>query len=437
MLQAPPYDLQVEQALLGQLLVFPEYFADLELTEYDFYNENLKIIFKNILEVKRSGKEVDLVSLKENLEKNKIFEKIGGITFLSSLTDYLDFSGNFQTYQEILKEKSRLRKLLTLTNILQKDIGEEKQSTEIVSELYKFLPKIEKEFGEKKEMAEIYEEAYEYVENIKNTELVGISYGKEFKFLDEFTGGIQPGNIIRIGGGSNVGKTWLLLNFLLEVVEKDGNVTFFSLENSSNFTLKNIFGLKKGVNSLPEAIKKNKTNFSEEGVYFFEKNNFFLDTESRKLEDIFRKTLKNKSKFIFIDYLQLVRVEGNSKNERLTEYAFKIQEFAQKNKITVFDLSQLSNEANRGGAEGQASTEFYGASELKASCDVGIHIFSDSDKMKLREQCLVAGDNRDYFKNFVKIKISKNRLGAGVGIVKNFFIDFSKGGKFLNGENNF
>lgn len=432
----PPYDLQVEKAILWEMLVFPENFVNTELEEYDFYNEDNKIIFKNILEIKRAWKQVDLVSLKENLEKNKVLEKIWWMSFLVSLTDFLDFSSNSETYEKILKEKSRLRKILSLTNILQKNIFEEKWSSEIVSEMYKFLSKIEKSFWEKKEMVEVYDETNDYIEKIKNTELVGISYWEEFKFLDEFTGWIQPWNIIRIGWWSNVWKTWLLLNFLLEVVEKDWNVTFFSLENSANFTMKNIFWLKKWVNSLPESIKKHNINFEEEVLHFIEKENFYLDTESRSLEEIFRKTLKNNSKFIFIDYLQLVKIEGNSKNDKLTKYAFEVQEFAQKNGITVFDLSQLSNEANRWWAEWYASTEFYWASELKASCDVWIHIFSDSDKMKLREQCMLAWDYRDYFKNFVKIKISKNRLWAWVWSIKDFFIDFSKWWKFFNWENN-
>ena len=57
--------------------------------------------------------------------------------------------------------------------------------------------------------------------------------------------------------------------------------------------------------------------------------------------------------------------------------------------------------------------------------------------MKLKQQCIIWGDNRDYFKNFVKIKITKNRLWAWVWRVEDFIIDFSKWGKFLLEDNNF
>ena len=437
MLNIPPHDYDVEKSILWKLILHDEYFSDLELKDYDFYWTENKIIFQNILEIRKSWKKIDLISLKENLERNNLLEKIWWISTLLELTEYLDYSSDFFTYQEILKEKSRLRKILKLTQIIQKNIWEEKSSSDILQDFYKILPKIERELSEVQTMADVYENTFEYLEKIKNTELVWISYWKQFEFLDLLTGWIQPWNIIRIWGWSNVWKTWLLLNFLLEVVEKDWNVTFFSLENSENFTLKNIYWLKKWVNSLPEYIKKNKVDFNPEANYFFWKENFYIDTKSRTLWDIFRKTLKNKSKIIFIDYIQLVRTEWKTKNDRLTEYAFAIQEFAQKNKITVFDLSQLSNESNRWWVDGYASTEFYGASELKSSCDVWIHIFENKEKMKLNQQCIIWGDNRDYFKNFVKIKITKNRLWAWVWRVEDFIIDFSKWGKFLLEDNNF
>ena len=437
MLNIPPHDYDVEKSILWKLILHDEYFFDLELKDYDFYWTENKIIFQNILEIRKSWKKIDLISLKENLERNNLLEKIWWISTLLELTEYLDYSSDFFTYQEILKEKSRLRKILKLTQIIQKNIWEEKSSSDILQDFYKILPKIERDISEAQSMADVYENTFEYLEKIKNTELVWISYWKQFEFLDLLTGWIQPGNIIRIWGWSNVWKTWLLLNFLLEVVEKDWNVTFFSLENSENFTLKNIYWLKKWVNSLPEYIKKNKVDFSSEANYFFWKENFYIDTKSRTLWDIFRKTLKNKSKIIFIDYIQLVRTEWSTKNDRLTQYAFEIQEFAKKNWITVFDLSQLSNEANRWWSEWVASTEFYWASELKSSCDVWIHIFENKEKMKLKQQCIVWWDNRDYFRNFVKVKISKNRLWAWVWRVEDFIIDFSKWGKFLLEDNNF
>lgn len=435
----PPHSIEAEQSVLWSILFDSGWLIEIidTLKKSDFYSESNATIYEVIMDLYRVWRPIDLITLKEELEKRKLLVAVWWISYLTELTSIVPYSVNIAEYTYIVKEKSGLRKILLLTQIIQKQISEEKDISGIIWDIHSTITKIEENIFDDETMADVYERTLDYIENIKKQELVGISYWKEFKFLDIFTGWIQPGNIIRIWGGSNVWKTWLMLNFLLEIIEHDEAVTFFSLENSDSFTMKNIFWLKKWTNSLPEAIKKNNSKFDEQAEYFFNKPNFFLDTKVRSLQEIFRKTLKNKSKYIFIDYIQLVRTEWKTKNDRLTEYAFAIQEFAQKNKITVFDLSQLSNESNRWWVDGYASTEFYGASELKSSCDVWIHIFENKDKMEMKRQCIESWDNRDYFKNFVKIKITKNRLWAWVGTIKNFYIDFSKWGIFLWEENNF
>jgi hypothetical protein len=60
---------------------------------------------------------------------------------------------------------------------------------------------------------------------------------------------------------------------------------------------------------LPKNIKKENIDFTKEIEYLHQKRNFYLDDSTDKLEDIFRVTLRNKSKYIFIDYIQLVEVE--------------------------------------------------------------------------------------------------------------------------------
>jgi hypothetical protein len=62
------------------------------------------------------------------------------------------------------------------------------------------------------------------------------------------------------------------------------------------------------VNSLPANIKKHNIEFDEELLWFSKKKNFRIDKKTRKLDEIFRVALRNKSKYIFIDYIQKVKV---------------------------------------------------------------------------------------------------------------------------------
>jgi hypothetical protein len=107
-----------------------------------------------------------------------------------------------------------------------------------------------------------------------------------------------------------------------------------------------------------------------------------------------------------------------------------IQEFAAKYGIVVFDLSQLSNEAQRNWVNGAWAWEFKWWWELKSWADVWIHIYEDKQRMEARESAIENGDMQDFWKNYLHIKISKNRLWPAWQ-VKDYILDFDKWGKYI------
>ena len=50
---------------------------------------------------------------------------------------------------------------------------------------------------------------------------------------------------------------------------------------------------------------------------------------------------------IVIDYLQLVKGEGNTEYEQMNDVARRIRKISAENNVAVFDLSQVSNEGKK------------------------------------------------------------------------------------------
>lgn len=427
----PPNDIEVEQCLLWCLLMDKDCFTDLELVPDDFYNYRNQYIYKSIKYLQQKNIPVDLISVKSILDETKNLTKIWWIIYLTELIEIVPTTTNFHSYQKILKEKSQLRKLLRMSQNINNLIFNEKDPSAIIWEMYSWLSGIENN-TRSIDMASVYENSIEFIDQIKSKELLWLPYWEEFKYLSMFTGWIQDGNVIRIWGWSNVWKTWLLYNILLEVLSFDDRVTFFSIENKAEFTMKNLYWLKKWVNSLPANIQKYHIDFSKEAVWFYEKTNFYLDDDADNLEDIFRRALKNKSKFIFIDYIQLVEVsEWSTSLEKLKVYWKRMQRFAEKNRITVFDLSQLSNEVASQWVDGPKSDQFEWWAPLKNSCDVWIHLFNNTERMKAKQDSISFWDKKDFYKNFLYLKVSKNRLWPWVWSIHNYVLDFTKWWKYL------
>lgn len=426
--------IESEQAVLWCILIDNDVFAELELSSADFWEPNNAMVFESIGELRKEWIPVDLVTMKEILEKKGVLERIGWVTTLVEFTEMVPTTGHFKTYQESVLKASSLRNVNKLSHTILDGLKKWLNADEILADVYSSIANIEDWMGSTtKDIDDILEDTLAFIEKMKSTELIWLPFGKEFKWLDMMTGWIQPWYIYRVGWGSNIGKSWLMYNMLMSVLAKDDRVTFFALENEDKFTMKNLLWLKKWVNTLPEKIKRENYSFTDEAVHFSTMQNFRIDSTHKNLHEIFRAALKNKSKYIFIDYIQAIDIPWKFAwdVQKYAYYSLELQKFATKYWVAVIDLSQLSNDSQRWGISWSGSWEFKGGGSLKESCDVGIHIFEDELGTEGKTSAILNWDLRDFYKNFVKIKLSKNRLWGWVGTYKKYIIDFDAGGKYL------
>jgi len=58
------------------------------------------------------NKPIDLITVKEKLDDQKLLEKIGGMTYLTELTEIVPTTSNVFEYAQIVKNKAVLRNLI-------------------------------------------------------------------------------------------------------------------------------------------------------------------------------------------------------------------------------------------------------------------------------------------------------------------------------------
>lgn len=118
----PPHNLEAEMALIGSVLVDREIMAP--VTEYveagDFYAHVHETIFQELTRLFEAGAPLDKWSVVEALRARGSLEKIGGVSYLSSLMDTVQTAASATYYAKIVREKSLLRSLIhTGTQITQ------------------------------------------------------------------------------------------------------------------------------------------------------------------------------------------------------------------------------------------------------------------------------------------------------------------------------
>lgn len=95
------YDEIAERNVLGALLIGEQSETEVAksiLSNQDFYQARHQKLFDVILEISKRGQAVDLVSVKEELTREGVFEYIGGMQFLVSLFDDIPVSQGMSGY---------------------------------------------------------------------------------------------------------------------------------------------------------------------------------------------------------------------------------------------------------------------------------------------------------------------------------------------------
>lgn len=189
------YSEDVEQSILGCLLVFKESIKNIKLIdEEDFFNEKNKKIFNLIKELADNNKPIEILSVKE-LAKSKEMNEKNIFSYLIELTDKVVTSANLDYYINQLKNYSTRRAVVqksveNINNMYQ--IGADVESEEIKKNTIKSISDIKTATIIKNEM-EMIQLIAETMEDIdkKYNKRDDLKYHTGFFELDKVTDGLH------------------------------------------------------------------------------------------------------------------------------------------------------------------------------------------------------------------------------------------------------
>jgi len=127
----PPVNIEVEEAILGGILLDPEAYNRVEskISIAMFSLQAYRIIYKVMVELAGKGKATDLMGVSTRLADLELLDTVGGTTKLGQLLNRTVSAVNIDRYAELLFDKWRRRELIKLGHELV-DLGYN-QSTEL------------------------------------------------------------------------------------------------------------------------------------------------------------------------------------------------------------------------------------------------------------------------------------------------------------------
>jgi len=424
-----PHNLEAEQGVLACFLIDGDVAvgAFSRLSENDFYSPSHKTIFNVMRAIYEKGQPIDFVTVVSALDTGGKLDSVGGISYITTLSDLLPSSANFKFYLDILHRSRVLRKLITASNQIIETSYTTEDAQTALSAAEKAIFDISRE-DERRELTSLSIELPAVIDKLDTiqrdpTSVRGLRSG--FFALDNMTNGFQKSDLIIIAARPSVGKTALSLNMVLNAAIKYGaKCAVFSLEMSKR-SLATRALCSVGKVSLSKAMK------GELGVdewrRLWEANkrlsdaNIYVDDNSVITpSEIMRKCMRLKREqgldLVMIDYLGLMTGGGAKRESRQVEVSDNsrmIKIMAKELDVPVLLLSQLNRGIeSRKGQDGKPVL-----SDLRESGaieqDADIVMFIHKEKVEEDEENPTPTSDRSE----AEIVIAKHRNGP-IGNVK-------------------
>ena len=434
-----PQAIELEEAVLGALMIDNESLSDTidSLQPEYFYKPDNQKIFEAIINLFNNSKPVDILTVSEELKTMDALDSVGGMIYISQLTNNISSSSNTEFHARIIAEKFIKRSLISISNNI---IGDAFNDT---IDIFDLLNTAEEKLFNVTEgtlrksydkMSILIKGALDNIEVLRQKEdgLSGVPSG--FTKLDRVTSGWQNSDLVIVAARPGMGKTAFALSMARNIaINHEKAIGFFSLEMSSEQLVSRLIAseaelsaskLRRGdlkdyeMVQLHEKIKQ----LSDAQIYIDDTpalTVFELRAKARRL-------VKNHNvEIIIIDYLQLMSAGGNAGNreQEISTISRSLKGIAKELKIPVIALSQVNRgvESRTGtGSKRPMLSDLRESGAIEQDADIVTFIYRP-EYYKIYEW-----DNGDDSRSQAEIIIAKHRNGALENVRLKFTAEFAK-----------
>ena len=389
-----PHNLDAERSILGSIILENGALNQAQeiLREDDFYRDGHRRIFRVMGTLHEVSSVIDLITLKNELQRTGDLDAVGGLAYISSLIDGVPKSANVEHYARIVREKSILRSLIDTGNrMINLCYQAEGAAEDVLDEAQKQLFTIAE--GNLKSgfvpVRSVAAPTLEYIDRLhERKELItGVPTG--FEKLDELTSGFQNKDLVVVAARPSMGKTALALNMAEHVAVKAGRtVGVFSLEMSKEQLFLRLLCAHARVNAHHlRTGRLGRDEWTRLTLAFGELTDakiFIDDTPGITIFEMRAKSRRLKAErgldLLIVDYLQLVRGRARYENrtQEISDISRSLKGLAKELGIPVIALSQLSRAPEqRGGDHRPQLSDLRESGAIEQDADVVLFIFRE------------------------------------------------------------
>lgn len=431
----PPQAVELEEAVLGAIMLEREAAAAvLDILKPDsFYKDAHQKIFQAVVSLSTNERPIDILTVTDELRKEKQLEEAGGPVYIARLTSNIASSANIEFHARIIQQKYIQRELIRITSDIQTKAFDESID---VNDLLDYSEGQLFEIAQgniKKDLIQInflIAEAVKQIEEAGKNEgtLTGVPSG--FTRLDAMTAGWQRSDLIIIAARPSMGKTAFVLSMTRNMaIDHKRPVAIFSLEMSSIQLVNRLISCESELPS--HSIRTGKLTTDEwkqldAKIKPLETAPIFIDdTPGISIFELRAKCRRLKKQHdiqvVIIDYLQLMTGPPETRGNREQEVSVisrSLKGLAKELNVPVLALSQLNRSVEmRAGNKRPQLSDLRESGAIEQDADLVCFIHRP-EKYGITED-----DDGNPTAGMAEIIVAKHRNGA-IGDVKLRFRDF-------------
>ncbi len=377
---------RLEEIVIGEILIEKEsiYRIGSELNPELFTELKNRLVCKAIIQLFKNNTPIDLVTLSKHLIEFKTIDEVGGVVFISGLTNGVVSASNLEHHFKILQENYIRRQILDSCNeIRSKSLSNEEDVFDLIEKHGKIYSDV---------LNSVVTRKYKLVSEV-HTDLIkqhiltsnGASFSgvpSDLKLVDNLTNGWQKSDLIILAGRPAMGKTSCAIVFALNpaIVHKIP-VAFFSLEMSSEQVVSRMQSILTEID-VSRLVKKQLKGYEileleTKAQTLGEAPIYIDDTPSLtilELKSKARQLVREQGvKMVVVDYLQLMRSgsKNQTREQEIGEISRGLKALAKELNIPVIALSQLSrNVEGRGGGKKPQLSDLRESGQIEQDADM-------------------------------------------------------------------
>lgn len=382
----PPHSVEAEQVVIGTILLSGNAMDEVNLSANDFYRDGHKQIFSAVEEIRAAGSPVDLITLSESLKNSGNLDKIGGPSYLGTLTDLVPSVAAMPYYCKIITDHRKRRQAIEAAGNIAELAYRAAEIEDLTDAAQTAFYGIESGQEEESNISDLVVAGMKKLKYRMDNGggVSGISSG--FVDLDKSLAGFHNSDLIILAARPSMGKTALAMNMVEKIASGGVPVAVFSHEMSK---LQLVDRMISSVSRVPAhrirsgyisddnwgAIGQAAGKISASQIYID-------DSPSLPVQEIRRRTRKMKKKYgiglMVMDYLQMATSpKAKNREQEISDISRQMKATAKELDIPVICLAQLNRSLEQRADRRPILSDLRDSGQIEQDADVVMFIYRD------------------------------------------------------------